>query len=121
MAPAQKFQSHEAYFASLPSDVRQVVLAIHSAIQAAVPASKPCISYNMPAFRLGKTFIYFAAFKKHIGVYPPVVGSEQLRERLAPFRGPKGNLIFPLDQPVPVNLIAQVATTLAQEYGYVEP
>jgi uncharacterized protein YdhG (YjbR/CyaY superfamily) len=121
MAPTLKFQSHDAYFASLPSDVSPIALAIQSAIQAAVPAAKPCISYNMPAFRLGKTFIYFAAFKNHIGVYPPVVGSEQLRRQLAPFRGPKGSLVFPLDQPVPVDLIAQVAAALAQEYGGVKP
>ena len=116
-----KFQSHEEYFASLPLEVRQIALAIQSAIQAATPESQPCISYNMPAFRLDKTFIYFAVFKKHIGVYPPVVGSAKLRKRLAPFRGPKGNLIFPLNQPLPVDLIAEVAAALAKEYACIKP
>ena len=62
-------------------------------------------------------FFYFAAFKKHIGIYPPVKGSATLQKRLARYRGPKGNLQFPLDEPMPYALIAQVAKTLAREYG----
>ncbi len=71
----------------------------------------------MPAFRLGKVFVYFAAFKQHIGIYPPVPSIHPLAEKLAPYRGPKGNLSFPLSQPIPYALIKQVARALAAHYG----
>jgi uncharacterized protein YdhG (YjbR/CyaY superfamily) len=71
----------------------------------------------MPAFRLGRTFFYFAAFKKHIGIYPPVTDDQQLISELAPFRNEKGNLAFPYDQDLPLTLIGRVATALAIQYG----
>ena len=94
-------------------------------IAAAAPVAQPiltriraeCISYRLPALKARKVFFYFAAFKKHIGIYPPVKGSATLQKRLARYRGPKGNLQFPLDEPMPYALIAQVAKTLAREYG----
>jgi uncharacterized protein YdhG (YjbR/CyaY superfamily) len=71
----------------------------------------------MPAFREGKVFIYFAAFKNHIGIYPPVSGDKKLEESLAPYRGPKGNLKFPLNEPMPIDLIKRVAKALHNEYA----
>jgi uncharacterized protein YdhG (YjbR/CyaY superfamily) len=59
----------------------------------------------MPAFKLHGILVYFAAFKDHIGVYPPISGDEKLEKELAPFKGPKGNLKFPLDEPIPYALI----------------
>ena len=117
MEPSSKPQSHGQYFALAAPGVRAELVRIRASVQAALPAAQPCISYGMPAFRLGKVFFYFAAFKRHIGVYPPVKGSAALQARLAPYRGPKGNLIFPLAQPVPHALIQEVALALASEYG----
>ena len=68
------------------------------------------------AYRDRRVFFYFAAFKKHIGVYPPVTRDAALIGELAPFRGPKGNLIVPLNQPLPVDLIGRVALALHREY-----
>lgn len=110
-------QTHEEYFASAPEDVQDILRRIQREVQLALPLAEPCISYTMPAFRLGKVFFYFAAFKKHIGVYPPVPLDSPLAKKLAPFRGPKGNLSFPLSQPVPYSLIKQVACSLAAHYG----
>jgi uncharacterized protein YdhG (YjbR/CyaY superfamily) len=80
------------------------------------PGSTECISYQMPALRHDKVFLYFAAFKKHIGVYPPVQ-DQALAEELARYRGPKGNLQFPLSAPLPYDLIARVAQSLARQYS----
>jgi uncharacterized protein YdhG (YjbR/CyaY superfamily) len=62
----------------------------------------------MPAFTLDGDLIYFAAFKKHIGIFPPVRGDEKLSEELERYRGEKGNLKFPLDEPIPYALISRV-------------
>lgn len=116
-ADAPRGFQHEEYFASSPPEVQPILRRIQATVQAAVPQAEACISYKMPAFRLGKVFFYFAAFKHHIGIYPPVAGSEGLRAQLAPYLGPKGNLIFPLAQPMPYELIEQVALALAAQYG----
>ncbi len=111
------YQSHEDYFAPLPAEVRTLLERIQAEVEARVPGSTRCIGYNMPAYKLERTFFYFAAFKKHIGVYPPVTKDQQLILETAPFRGPKGNLSFPLSEPLPVELIGRVALALAAQYA----
>ena len=81
------------------------------------PHATKCISYGMPAFRDQRVFLYFAAFKKHIGIYPPMTHDAALIQDLTPFRGPKGNLSFPLDQPLPMALIERVILALHKQYA----
>ena len=110
------FADQEAYFASVNDPVAlERLLQIRDRVCSLVPEATPCISYSMPALRRGKVFFFFAAFKQHIGVYPPVKGDAALQARIAPFRGPKGNLSFPLKQPLPLDLIGDVALALADE------
>jgi uncharacterized protein YdhG (YjbR/CyaY superfamily) len=110
------FESHDAYFATVPVEVRPLLVRIQAELEARLPQVQRCISYQMPAYRDRRVFFYFAAFKKHIGVYPPVTRDAGLIAELAPYRGPKGNLIFPLSQPLPVALIGRVAVALHREY-----
>jgi uncharacterized protein YdhG (YjbR/CyaY superfamily) len=105
------------YIAAAAPAAQLVLTRIRREVRAAVPGATECISYRMPALRKPKVFFYFAAFKKHIGIFPPVKGSATLQKRLARYRGPKGNLQFPLDEPMPYALIAQVAKALAKEHG----
>lgn len=86
-------------------------------VEAALPDASRCISYNMPAFKAKRVFLYFAAFKKHIGIYPPVTRDAALLEELLRYRGEKGNLSFPLDRPLPVDLIRRVALALSREHA----
>jgi uncharacterized protein YdhG (YjbR/CyaY superfamily) len=115
MAAKQRYASHDEYFASVPPEVRPLLAGVQSAIEAVVPEASRCISYNIPAYRLERVFIYFAAFKRHIGVYPPVRSDAGLVEALARYRGEKGNLVFPFDEPMPWDLIRRVAAALAQQ------
>jgi uncharacterized protein YdhG (YjbR/CyaY superfamily) len=101
------------YLATVPLEVRPIMEEIRQIIKTSVPAATETISYNMPAFRLDHVFIFFAAFKNHVGIFPPVDGNEDLARSLAPFRGEKGNLRFPLAQPIPYDLIGRVAEALA--------
>ena len=108
--------THEEYFASAPPLARHSLQAIQRKVEALLPNAAQCISYKMPAFRQERVF-FFAAFKKHIGVYPPVTKDAALIQELAPYRGEKGNLAFPLSEPLPIELIGRVALALAREYA----
>lgn len=116
MSSRKTFNSVDEYIDAADSGVRDVLRKLREAAAVAVPGATECISYQMPALRHKKVFFYFAAFKKHIGVYPPVQ-DHGLAEELAPYRGPKGNLQFPLSEPVPYALIARVAQSLSKQYA----
>jgi uncharacterized protein YdhG (YjbR/CyaY superfamily) len=112
-----KFTTIDDYLASLPHDSRFIIEEIRRIVKAKVPAAVETISYQLPAFKLDKVFIYFAAFKKHIGIYPPVKGDSKLQKALLPYRGEKSNLKFPLDEPIPYDLIGRVVVALSREYS----
>jgi uncharacterized protein YdhG (YjbR/CyaY superfamily) len=97
-----------AYIAGSPSAVRPILEKIRVTIRSAAPGAREVISYRMPAFRLRGILVYFAAFKAHIGLYPPVSGDASLEKALARYAGPRGNLRFPLDKPIPYALIRRV-------------
>lgn len=109
--------THDDHFALCEPEVRERLLATQAEVERRVPVAERCIAYKMPAFRLRRVFFYFAGFKSHIGVYPPVNGPEELLVRLVPYRGPKGNLIFPQKDPLPLDLIGDIAERLAAQYG----
>jgi uncharacterized protein YdhG (YjbR/CyaY superfamily) len=117
MADTTKFESHEQYMRAVNTDARAALTRIQAIVESNVPSATRCISYNMPAFRVDRTFFYFAAFKKHIGVYPPVTDNGALVEELLPYRNEKGNLAFALDRPIPYELIGRVARALSNQYA----
>ncbi len=108
---------HESFFQAVSPDARLRLEAIQALVELQLMGAERCISYGMPAFRLGTVFFYFAAFKKHIGVYPPIKEPRAVVEELAAYQGPKGNLSFPHSEPLPLELIGQVAEALANQYG----
>src|SRR5262245_51937532 len=79
------------YIAEFPAEVRSILKKIRSTIRKIVPQAEEKISYKIPAFALDGDLIYFAAFKKHIGIFPPVRGDEKLRKNLPRNGGRKGN------------------------------
>jgi uncharacterized protein YdhG (YjbR/CyaY superfamily) len=85
-------------------------------IREAAPQAKEKISYRIPAFTLDGVLIYFAAFKKHIGIFPPVRGDAGLSKAIGRYRGPRGNLKFPLDEPMPYKLIARIVKARVKEH-----
>jgi uncharacterized protein YdhG (YjbR/CyaY superfamily) len=106
----------DAYIAALPPKVQTIFRKLRATIRKAVPRTEEKISYRMPAFVLnGRILIYYAAFKNHIGIYPPIRGDEKLGKQLARYKGPKGNLKFPLDELIPSDLIAKLAKVRAKQ------
>ena len=98
----------DEYIAGFPPKVRAILKQIRSTVRAAAPDAEEVISYQMPAFKQDGILIYFAAFKAHIGAFPPVSGDARLEKALARYAGPKGNLRFPLDEPIPYDLIRRI-------------
>lgn len=98
----------DEYIALFSRDIQTILKKIRSTIKQAAPDAQETISYRMPAFTLHGIVVYFAAFKKHIGLYPPVRGDAKLAKAIAIYAGEKGNLKFPLDQPIPYDLIDRI-------------
>lgn len=112
-----KPSNHDDYIAAVEPAVRERLRVIQAEVERRVPAAQRCIGYSMPAFRTKKVFFYFAAFKRHVGVYPPLHDDAELVRETARWRGPKGNLSFPHDEPLPIDLIGRVAAALAAQYS----
>lgn len=103
-----KFSSIDAYIAAFPPKVRTLLKQIRATVRAAAPDADEAISYGIPAFRQQGVLVYFAAFRQHIGFYPPIRGDAKLEKAAARYAGEKGNLRFPLDQPMPHALIGRI-------------
>jgi len=101
-------RSIDDYIAAFPPEVQAILQRIRSTVRNAAPDAQETISYKMPAFTQNGILVYFAAFKKHVGLYPPVSGDASLEKAIAPYAGEKGNLRFPLDQPIPYDLIERI-------------
>lgn len=114
-APAHSTIGIDEYIAAAAPMAQPVLREIRRIVRQALPQAQETISYNMPAFRLARTFFYFAAFKHHVGIYPPVRQDAALVAELRAFANEKGNLGFPLGQPMPYALIARVAVALARQ------
>jgi uncharacterized protein YdhG (YjbR/CyaY superfamily) len=112
---AMKPATIDEYIAAFPADVGTILARIRATVRDAAPAAEETISYQMPAFRQNGILIYFAAFRNHIGVYPPVTGDAGLEKAVAKYAGEKGNLRFPLDQPIPYALIARIVKLRLKE------
>lgn len=105
----------DEYIAAFSPEIQSILEKIRVTIREAAPGAEERISYQMPAFTLGGVLVYFAAFKKHIGLYPPVKGDQELRKEISRYQGPKGNLKFPLDERIPYALIRRIVRARVKE------
>jgi uncharacterized protein YdhG (YjbR/CyaY superfamily) len=101
-------KSIDEYIARFSPEVQAILERIRITIRNAAKGAEETISYQIPAFRLNGILVYFAAFKNHIGLYPPVKGDRRLEKAISIYAGEKGNLKFPLDQPIPYELIERI-------------
>jgi uncharacterized protein YdhG (YjbR/CyaY superfamily) len=108
MAQGTNVETIDQYIEGFPPKVQTILRKIRQTVHAAAPEAEERISYRIPAFFLEGVLVYFAAFKNHIGFYPPIRGDARLEAAVAPFAGEKGNLRFPLDEPMPYALITRI-------------
>ena len=107
--------SVDAYIAAFPPEVQAILRKVRATVLAAAPEAREIISYRMPALRQHGVLVYYAAFKSHIGFYPPIKGDAKLQRAAARYAGDKGNLRFPLDQPIPYPLIERLTKLRARQ------
>ena len=106
----------DEYIAGFPGEVQKILKKIRATIRKAAPAAEEKISYQIPTFTLnGKYLIYFAAWKKHVALYPAPRGHEKFKNELAAYEGGKGTVKFPLDRPIPFDLISRIAKFKVKE------
>ncbi len=101
--------SIDSHIASLPVNVQKKVESIRELIHASVPEAKECIKYGIPTFTLNeKNLVHFAGYVTHVGFYPAPSGIEAFKDELVPYFNGKGTLRFPLDKPLPLDLIKKI-------------
>ena len=115
MAKPAKPKDIDGYISQFPSDVQAILERVRKTISHAAPDATETISYMMPAFKQHGILVYFAAWKKHIGLYPPISGDKALERAVGRYAGPKGNLQFPLDEPMPLDLIERIVKLRVQQ------
>jgi len=98
----------DEYIADFPPDIQEILEKIRLIIREAAPDAEETIKYRMPTFTLKGNLVHFAAFKKHIGFYPTPTGTEKFSNEISVFQGAKGSIRFPLDKPIPYDLIRRI-------------
>jgi uncharacterized protein YdhG (YjbR/CyaY superfamily) len=109
------FSSIDTYIATFPKDVQVTLNALRAAIRATAPDAEETISYQMPTFRLKGNLVHFAAHNNHIGFYPTPSGIAAFRDELSAYKGAKGSVQFPLDQPLPLDLVQRIVRFRVEE------
>lgn len=100
--------SIDEYIAGFPNDIQKRLKDIRATVRKAAPEAEEAIKYAMPTFVLHGNLVHFAAFKNHIGFYPTPNGIESFKKELSAYKGAKGSVQFPLDQPLPLGLIERI-------------
>lgn len=108
------------YIAACAPKAQTVLRKIRRLVKQAAPDAEEVISYRMPAFKQNGVLLYYAAFKEHIGLFPPVTGDARLQKAVAKYAGPKGNLRLPLDEPIPYDLITRIVEIRVKQNGPVK-
>lgn len=107
LRPKKRPGTMDDYIKSFPKDVQSILEKIRQSIREAIPEAEEAISYRMPTFKLnGRVLVYFAAFRRHIGLYPPA--PKEFKNEVSKYEGPKGNLKFPTDKPIPYDLVIRI-------------
>ena len=100
-------ESIDEYIKTFPKDVQNILEKMRQTIRKAAPEAEETISYRMPTFKLkGRVLVYFAAFRRHIGLYPPA--PREFKREVSKYEGRKGNLKFPTDVPIPYDLVTRI-------------
>jgi len=110
------FRSVDEYIRTFPKEVQSILEKMRQTVKKAAPGVVEAISYQMPTFKLnGKALVYFAAFKSHIGFYPIPSGVEAFKKELSPYKKGKGSVQFPMDQPMPYDLVKRIVRFRAKQ------
>ena len=105
----------DEYIANFPENIQDILQKIRRIVHETAPEAQEKISYQMPTFFLNGNLVHFAAFKNHIGFYPTPSGTEKFKKEISPYKAAKGSIQFPLDQPIPYDLITRIVEFRVKE------
>src|SRR5713226_2017219 len=111
----KKFKTIDEYIKAFPEDVQSILDKMRQTIRKAAPEAEEAISYQIPTFKLKGNLVHFAAFKNHIGFYPTSTGIESFKKELSSYEGAKGSVQFPLEKPIPYELVKRIVAFRRKE------
>jgi uncharacterized protein YdhG (YjbR/CyaY superfamily) len=104
----KNYKDIDSYIADFPKEVQKILKQIRATIKKAAPGAEEAIKYAIPTFILKGNLVHFAAYKNHIGFYATPTGHTEFKKELSPFKQGKGSVQFPIDEPMPLNLITKI-------------
>jgi uncharacterized protein YdhG (YjbR/CyaY superfamily) len=102
------YKNIDEYISGFPVEVQHLLQQVRLKIKESAPGAEEAISYGIPTFKLNGNLVHFAAFKNHIGLYPTPSGLEEFEKELSSYKQGKGSVQFPLDKPLPLDLIGKI-------------
>jgi len=118
---ATQIKTMDEYINLFPENVRSILNELRQAIKETAPEAQETINYQIPTFTLNGNLVHFAAFKNHIGFYPTPSGMEAFKKELAAYKGAKGSVQFPINQPLPLPLIRKIVEYRVKENSERKP
>ena len=116
MTDNKRFTTIDEYISTFPGEVQGALEKVRQAIHSAAPEAAETISYGMPTFDLnGKHLVFFAGWKQHISLHPVPAGDEAFQQELAHYKRARGTIQFPLNKPIPYDLVERIVTFLIKE------
>jgi uncharacterized protein YdhG (YjbR/CyaY superfamily) len=112
---AKRPETIDEYIKGFPEEVQAILEKMRKTIRKAAPEAKESISYRMPTFKLNGALVYFAAFKDHISFFPTSKGIIAFKKELSPYKGSAGTVQFPLDKPIPYDLVRRITLSRRQQ------
>jgi len=110
-----KFKTVDEYLSAFPASTKKFLQQVQKTIKQAAPDAEELISYNMPAFKLNGMLVFYAGYDNHIGFYPTPSGIEAFKKELSGYKQAKGSVQFPLDEPMPLDLITRIVKYRVKE------
>jgi uncharacterized protein YdhG (YjbR/CyaY superfamily) len=115
MPPTKKFETIDEYISTFPQSVQDILEKMRNVIRESAPDAREAISYGMPTFKLNGNLVHFAAYKNHIGFYPTPSGISAFEDAISEYKHAKGSVQFPLDQPIPYDLVKRIVIFRVKE------
>lgn len=113
--PKKHFKTIDEYIGTFPEKVQDILEKLRQTIRTSTPEAEETISYQIPTFKLKGNLVHFAAYKNHIGFYPTPSGIEAFKKELSPYEISKGSVIFPLNKPIPFDLVRRIVEYRVKE------
>jgi len=111
----KRFETIDEYIATFPKNVQNILEEMRKVIKESAPESEEAISYGMPTFKIKGNLVHFAAYKNHIGFYPTPSAIEAFKEDLSSYKSSKGAVQFPIDKPIPFELVKKIVIFRVEE------